>query len=250
VLYSFSVASRVPKTRREAHGERTMSRKPIKMVLLLAVACLPASAGAEAQPKSGTKAVSGPAIALECRGPGLSEHAYRDHIIKNTSTFELPRGTRVFWRASNGGSGMALLDAELLPGATVRVTEAGRTKGYACTARFYAGSADLAIRAIQWAGATTASLEIVNLNPWVDAPASVLKLQAFKCRSTEVSSVDSPVGVIERAGVRTLTLKISKSGADYLQATANATETFAEDDRLNNVRRSAEFLQNKRCSPK
>jgi hypothetical protein len=225
-----------------------MSRKPIPTLSLVAVLGLLGSAAAAEPPKAGTKAVSGPAITLGCKGPGPSELSYRDHVLKNTTRHELLPGTRVFWTTNNGGSGIALLDTHLAPEATFRVRESGRTKGYACTARFYAGSADLAIRLVQWTDATTASVEVVNLNPWVDAPASVLKLQALKCPATEVVRVSLPVGAIERAGVRVLTPSIAQDGADYLLATANATNTFTEDETLNNARRSVEFSTKKRCS--
>lgn len=190
-------------------------------------------------------------IPLACSGSGASDVVSRKHSIKNTTGHAIPKGTVVHWTASNKGSGSLTLSSDLAPDASVDVIEPGQTNGYTCTAGFYPGNPDFAVKSVQWTSATTASVEIANLNPWSDAKASTVRVQSLKCIQSPVGSVDAQAPAIPKGGSVTVTVNgLPKSAADYLMATANATSTAPEGpNKANNVGKSPEFGSNKSCTP-
>jgi hypothetical protein len=188
-------------------------------------------------------------IALECSGSGASDVVHRHHSIKNATGHTVPKGTVVHWTSSDKGSGSLTLTADLANGGSVDVTEAGQTNGYTCTASFLPGAPDLIVRSVHWTSATDAQVEIQDLNPWTAAGATVVRVQSLKCLSTPVASVDVAVPAILKGGTTTVTAHIAHAGADYLQATANATNAIGESNKTNNVNRSPDFGSNKSCTP-
>lgn len=193
-------------------------------------------------------------VQLPCAGPGASDVVFRKHSIKNTTGSVIPKGTQIHWTASDKnkpdkGVGTVTLTADLAPNATVDVTEPGQTNGYTCTAGFYP-TADLAVKSVQWTNATTATVVIQNVSSFADAGASTLHVESLKCLATKVNAVDAQVPAIPKGGgSTTVTVTIAKAGADYLQATANATNSIPESNRANNVGKSPEFGSNKSCTP-
>lgn len=193
-----------------------------------------------------------PSIDLVCSGAGASDVASRKHSIKNSTAFPIPKGTTILWSASNKGSGRVVLAENLAPNASVDVMEPGSTSGYTCTARFSPGPADFAVKKVQWTSATTATVEIANLNPWTDAAASTARVASMRCAgSATVQSLDVPVPAIPKGASTTLTVTIAKANADYLMATANANNAVSElaENKANNVGKSPEFSSNKSCTP-
>ena len=188
-------------------------------------------------------------IPLECSGAGASDVVSRKHSIKNTAGHAIPKGTKISWTASNNGAGSLTLQSDLPPNDTVEVVEPGQTNGYTCKASFNPGSADFVVKSVKWTSDTTASVEIANQNPWVDAAASVVRVQSLKCLSTPVASVDVGVGAIAKGSSTVVSAKIAKASADYLQATANASGSAPESNKSNNVGKSPEFGSNKSCTP-
>lgn len=188
-------------------------------------------------------------VPLECSGAGASDVASRKHSIKNNTGFPIPKGTVIHWTASNKGTGKVTLSSDLAPNGTVDVIEPGQTNGYSCTAGFFPGAADLAVKSVKWTGPSTAQIEIANLNPWTGANATVLRVQSLKCLASPVASVDVQVGAIAKGGSTTVSATIAHAGADYLEATANATNTISEKTKANNALKSPDFLTNKSCTP-
>ena len=188
-------------------------------------------------------------ISLECSGSGASDVVHRHHSIKNATGHTVPKGTVVTWTASDKGGGSLTLTADLANGGSVDVTQPGQTNGYTCTARFLPGPPDLIVKSVHWTSATDAQIEIQNLNPWTGAGATVVRVQSLKCLSTPVASVDVAVPAILKGGTATVTAHIAHAGADYLQATANATSTIGEANKTNNTNRSPDFGSNKSCTP-
>ena len=188
-------------------------------------------------------------VPLACSGSGSSDVASRKHSIKNTTGFTIPKGTTLNWTASNTGSGKVALTSDLAANGTVDVIEPGQTNGYTCTASFVPPSADLVLKSVAWTNDTTATVVIQNTSPWRDVGATTLRLQRMKCLVSQVSTQDAPTAAIAKGQSITLTVNAPRAGADYLQATANATSSPSEPNMANNVNKSVDFAQNKSCTP-
>jgi hypothetical protein len=188
-------------------------------------------------------------VPVACSGSGSSDVASRNHTIKNTTGHTIPKGTSLHWTASNSGSGNVALTSDLAPNGTVSVIEPGQTNGYTCTATFVPPSADLVLKSVAWSNDTTATVVIQNTSPWRDVGATTLRLQRMKCLSTQVSTQDAPTAAIAKGQSITVTVNAARAGADYLQATANATSSPSEPNTANNVNKSFEFGTNKSCTP-
>lgn len=188
-------------------------------------------------------------VPLGCSGSGSSDVASRKHSITNTTGHTIPKGVVAHWTASNTGSGNVTLTSDLAPNATVDVYEPGQTNGYTCTATFVPPSADLVLKSVAWSNDTTATVVIQNTSPWRDVGATTLRLQRMKCFSTQVSTQDAPTAAIAKGASITVTVSAAHAGADYLQATANATNAPSEPNTANNTNKSIDFAQNKSCTP-
>lgn len=105
---------------------------------------------------------------------------------------------------------------------------------------------------VQWISATAAEAEIGNVNPWTDGEASTAYVMAMKCNSSvAVTGAGHFMGVLPKGASRKITVPVPKANADYLQASANGTNSAAElaSNKANNVRNSVEFVNNKSCTP-
>ncbi len=230
--------------------------KSLKLVVCAAFAALVVPVSANASPASPLAEIKlspaltlMPTIALGCSGPGASDVQHRNHKITNTTSAMLPKGMKIAWNTNDGGSGSLTLAAPLAIGGSVSVIEGGQTNGYTCTAHFNPGEPDLVVTAVKWTSPTTASVTVANHNFWVDAGASVVRVQSLKCFSTPVASVDANVPALAKGASATVTVNIAQGNADYLQATANATSTVLESNKTNNTMKSVEFQTNKSCTP-
>jgi hypothetical protein len=188
-------------------------------------------------------------VPLGCSGSGSSDVASRKHSITNTTGHTIPKGVVAHWVASNSGSGNVTLTSDLAPNGTVDVIQPGQTNGYTCTASFVPPAADLVLKSVSWTNDTTATVVVQNTSPWRDVGATTLRLQRMKCLSSQVSTQDAPTAAIAKGASVTLTVSAARSGADYLQATANATNSPTEPNTTNNVGRSPDFNTNKSCTP-
>ena len=188
-------------------------------------------------------------VPLACSGSGASDVASRKHSITNNTGHTIPKGVVAHWVASNTGSGNVTLTSDLAPNASVDVYEGGQTNGYTCTATFVPPSADLVLKSVAWSNDTTATVVVQNTSPWRDVGATTLRLQRMKCFSTQVSTQDAATAAIAKGQSITLTIPATRAGADYLQATANATNSPSEPNTANNLNKSVDFAQNKSCTP-
>ncbi len=250
-----------PRRMREASEIIVMNKSSSLLafaILAAAVAIIPSAASAEQPQNPGaarTPIIASPGpmtlatIPLGCSGSGSSDVASRKHSITNTAGHTIPKGTHVSWTASNQGSGKLTLTSDLAPNGTVDVIEPGQTNGYTCTASFVPPNADLIVKSVAWTSATSANVVVANLSPWRDAGASTLRIERMKCLSSQLSNHAAPTPAISKGGSVTLTLAVPKADADYLLATANATNTVAESNTANNTNKSLDFSSNKSCTP-
>ena len=187
-----------------------------------------------------------PSVSLACSGMGASDVRHRGHSIKNTTGHPIPAGTSVHWTSSDKGSGSVKLAKDLAPNDTIDVIEPGQTNGYTCNASFYPGNADFVIKGIAHNG-TSAVVTIANANPWTDAAASKVKVDAMNCLSTTVGSVTLAVPKIPKGGSVQVTATLP--GSDYVRATANSDGAVPETNKANNAGVSPDYSSNKSCVP-
>jgi hypothetical protein len=205
----------------------------------------PAPISTIAQPSAGLAGITIASIPL-----GSSDVTSRNHTITNTAGHPIPKGTVLTWWASNKGSGHVTLSSDLAPNATVSVIEPGQSNGYTCTASFIAPNVDLVVTNVKWTSDTAASVTITNTNPWRDAGATTLRLQRMKCFSTQVSASDAATPAIGKGSSTVVNVSAAKAGADYLEATANVTNTVVESNTANNTNKSIDFSNNSSCTPR
>jgi len=188
-------------------------------------------------------------IPLACSGSGASDVVHRHHSIKNTTGKTILKGTKLHWDSSDKGHGDVALSANLAAGDSVDVGEPGQTNGYSCTAHFYPGPADWTIKSVAWnAQGTAAVVELQNLNAFADAPASLLRLQGGRCGVGLTATVNTNAPLVPKGGVVSVNVGLAKGNLDYLEATANASN-LPEADKTNNSAKSADFNNNKSCTP-
>jgi hypothetical protein len=241
---------------------KIVSSSALAFAILAGVAVLvPGAASAElpkapvapistvANPGANIGAITIATLPLGCSGAGHSDVTHRNHTISNTAGHPIPKGTVLSWTASDTGTGHLTLTSDLAPGATVAVIEAGQTNGYTCTAHFIAPNVDLIVTSVKWTSDTSASVTVANTSPWRDAGASTARVQRMKCFSTSVSVTDVATPAIAKGGSTIINVSAAKAGADYLEATANATGSVAETNTTNNTNKSLEFGTNKSCTP-
>ncbi len=197
---------------------------------------------------AGAGLVALPTIALECSGAGHSDVTSKNHTIKNATGHTVPSGTKLHWTSSDKKSGSLTLTADLPNGKDVSVIEPGGTNGYTCEASFHP-SADISVTRAKWISPTQAYVEVSNVSPWVDAGAFVVHFQSFKCLSTQLGTINGNALPLPKGAIAGVTVNFPRGQADYLQATANVTNTVSEINKENNVTKSAEFLTNKSCTP-
>ncbi len=188
-----------------------------------------------------------PSIPLECSGMGSSDVKHRGHSIKNTAGHTIPKGTSLHWNSSDKGSGSVKLAADLAANDSVDVFEPGQSNGYTCTASFYPGNPDFVVKGVAHNG-TSATITIANGNPWTDAAASKVKVDAMNCFSSLVGSITVQVPAIPKGGSVQVPVTVAKS--DYVQATANADGAVPESDKTNNTGTSPDFGTNPSCTPR
>ncbi len=190
-------------------------------------------------------------IPLACQGSGASDVRHRNHQIKNTTAYPIPKGTVIHWNASNKDSGNVTLAAALAPTASIDVSEPGQTNGYSCTAEFNPGEPDYVVKNLAWASPSHGSvtMEVANANPWVDAPRANLQLKSMKCPGQMVIGLTIFLDAIPKGGQKTFTTPFNGAGADYLEATINFDNKVPEANKANNVAKSIEFNTNRSCTP-
>ena len=71
--------------------------------------------------------------ALQCTNDGSQQDVAKTPFITNSTSKTLPKGHKIYWKSSDGDSGVIQLDAALAPGKTVEgLGHPGQS--YTCTA--------------------------------------------------------------------------------------------------------------------
>ena len=203
----------------------------------LALGIVAAPKNAEADLIRAPLIVLGTTIPLTCSNSGSHQDVAKTPILKNTSGATLHAGQTLSWKSSDGDKGSVKLAADLAPNATIQgIGNPGNA--FTCTASFVT-SADLTIKGAQFnAGWTSATVQVQNLDSWVDAPPSVVKVEVVQCGSGTVLATGNSVAVpVAKGQAMTVTVPFSSavSGKKYLRVRADANKQVIERNEQNNL---------------
>jgi hypothetical protein len=176
----------------------------------------------------------GTPIALGCANPSSHQDVAKTPVLKNVTTAAIPKGRTLYWKSTDGDSGSVKLEADLAPGATIQgIGKPGN--GYSCTGNFVT-SADLTVKKAQWASATSATIEVQNLDLWVDAPATVTRVEVVSCSGSVLATADLPAMALAKGQSKSATVVLAPtSGKKYLRVRADANKTLLERSEVNNL---------------
>lgn len=192
-------------------------------------------ANAQIRINPGTIAALGTEIQLACSNPGSRQDVGKTPILKNTTGATIPKGYSVSWMASDGDGGTITLAADLPVNAEIR-GQGKPGQAYRCTSSFFT-KPDLVIKKAAFQGASSASFELANIDPFVDAGKSIARVEVVSCSSNAVLASAETSGVAVTKGQSVpLTLSFSPtSGKRYLRVRADANSAVYERSETNNV---------------
>jgi subtilase family serine protease len=179
----------------------------------------------------------GTSIALSCSNPGSHQDVAKTPILKNITTAPIKAGQTVHWKASDGDYGSMKLQADLAPGASIS-TIGKPGQSYTCTSNFFT-SADLTVQSAQFTyGFAGANVTVQNLDSWVDAPPSIVRVEVVSCNGGAVlASADSSAVALAKGQSKTLSVPFASapSGRKYLRVRADANKQVIERNEANNL---------------
>lgn len=211
-----------------------MSRFISKLVLGVVACAAPFAAGSEREASADVpKLTFGTSVALSCSNPGSHQDVAKSPIIKNSTTGTLKAGQIVRWKASDGDYGSLKLTADLPPGGTV--TALGKPgNAYTCTSSFLSNP-DLTIGYAKYTSSSQVQIQVKNLDSWVGAGSSVVKLEVMSCSGQVLSSKLSSSMTLAKGDSKTFTLSASRPPNSYLRVTADSKQQVLEKNEKNNV---------------
>lgn len=176
----------------------------------------------------------GTSISLACSNPGSHQDVSKTPSLKNTSGAKIAKGQTLYWKATDGDSGSMKLEADLLPNQSVQVL--GKPgNGYQCSSHFLT-SADLTIKKAQFASWTSATVEVQNLDAWVDAGPSVTRVEVVSCSGPVLATVDLAPMPLAKGEVKSVTVPFAQaSGKKYLRVRADVNKSIKERNESNNT---------------
>jgi hypothetical protein len=173
-------------------------------------------------------------VAVGCSNAGGSQDVAKTPVLKNTTGATITAGHTLFWKSSDGDSGSVKLASDLVPNAWVEgMGHPGNA--YSCTSNFTEWS-DLKVQSAAFTGLTTAQVTVANIDPFVDAGASVTRVQVVSCSGPVLASMDlSPIAIGKgQSKVFNVTFR-AQSGRKYLHIVADVNKQVIEGNEQNNV---------------
>ena len=192
-------------------------------------------ANAQIRIPPGAFAGVGTEIKLACSNPGSQQDVAKTPILKNTTGATIPKGYSVSWSSSDRDGGTIKLAADLPVNAEIR-GQGKPGQAYSCTSSFFTRP-DLVIKKATFQGASSASFELANVDPFVDAGKSIARVEVVSCSNNAVLASAETWGVAVAKGESVpLTLSFSPtSGKRYLRVRADAKASVSERIETNNV---------------
>jgi len=211
-----------------------MSRFISKWVLGVVACAAPFMAGGEREASADVpKLTFGTSVALSCSNPGSHQDVAKTPIIKNTTTATLKAGQSVSWKSSDGDYGTLKLSADLPPGGTVSAL--GKPgNSYTCSSSFRTNP-DLTIGYAKFTSSSSVEIQVKNLDSWVGAGSSVVKLEVMSCSGQVLSSSVSSAMSLAKGESKTFSMSATHAPGSYLRVTADAKQQVLEKNEKNNI---------------
>lgn len=178
-------------------------------------------------------------VSITCKNPGSSQDVAKTPSLTNSTSAKIPAGKTLFFKSSDGDSGSLKLSADLLPGASVKMMGSKAGQVYTCTGSFNS-QADLVVSKASM-GMSSATIDIANTNPWVDASNSKVRLEIVNCTGNSVQKTvySTPLGV-PKSSVRQVTIPVTSVGKVYFRAIADGQNEVGETNETNNTYTSSQ----------
>jgi hypothetical protein len=176
----------------------------------------------------------GTSVPIACSNPGSTQDVAKTPMLKNTTTATLPKNALVYWSASDGDKSSIRLEADLAPGASVKVTGAAG-QVYTCNAHFFS-SPDLIVKSAKFADSANVAVSVENLDPWAGPGPSVVRVEVVACSSGAVlqTSDSAPIS-LAKGETKAITIPATFKTKTYLRVTADAAKSLLEKKETNNV---------------
>lgn len=179
--------------------------------------------------------ITAPVIAVGCASPGGSQDVAKTPVLKNTASVALAKGTTITWKSSDGDSGKVVLAADLAVGATVKAQGTKAGNGYTCSAN-YVARPDLKVKKVWLSGPMQATVELANLDPYADAPASKIRLDIGLCNTNMTQTLESSPVAVGKGQTKLVTFDYpAMFGTTRYQAWADIGDSVKESFEQNNV---------------
>lgn len=173
-------------------------------------------------------------VSITCKNPGSSQDVVKTPWLTNSTGAKIPAGKTLFFKASDGDSGSVKLSADLLPGGSVKMQGLKAGQVYTCTGSFNS-QADLVVSKASM-GMSSATIDIANTNPWVDASNSKVRFEVINCSGNSVQkTVYSTAVGVPKSSVRSVTIPVTSVGRVYFRAIADGQNEVAETNESNNM---------------
>lgn len=176
----------------------------------------------------------GTPVSIACTNPGSHQDVAKTPSLKNTSGAKIEKGRVLYWKATDGDSGSIKLEADLLPNQAVQVI--GKPgNGYQCSSNFLT-SPDLTVKKAQFATWSSATIEVQNLDAWVDANPSVTRVEVMSCSGPTLATVDLAPTSFAKGQTKSFSVQFpQQSGKIYLRVRADQGGSVKERNETNNL---------------
>ena len=219
-----------------------MPRFAPPIVLAIATMILALRPLAQAAPPAATN--PGARYSLSCAVD--ASRAPRSLVLKNDQKAPIRARTRVWGALLDGPDRRPVslsLNADLAPGATVKIDTPSASPSTRCEGWFHAGLPDLVVDALSWTTIAVGSsrvdaarVVVSNKDYFAEAPVTRTRVSSMACPGSVLDERIAVTPVIPGGGSITITVVVSRPRRDaYLRAEANASEPTQEADRGNNV---------------
>lgn len=211
-----------------------MSRFIGKLVLGFVACGAPLLAGGDKEAAADVpRLVFATSVALTCQNPGSHQDVAKSPVIKNSTTATLKAGQTINWKSSDGDSGSIKLSADLPPGGSI--TGLGKPgNAYSCTSAFYTNP-DLTVGYAKFTSSSEVEIQVKNLDPWVGAGSSVVKLEVVSCSGQVLKTIESSAMTLAKGESKTFKLSASSAPSSYLRVKADSKQQVLEKNETNNT---------------
>jgi hypothetical protein len=172
-------------------------------------------------------------ITIACKNPGSSQDVAKTPVLTNSTSHPIAKGKTLTWKSSDGDGGSLKLDADLLPGASIKAMgKAGN--GYTCSSTYLANPDLTVTNAMPSSSGYVVKVQNLDKHAW--APASTVRIDFLSCSGgAVVATAQGKVDSLFAGGSASVVVATPKPLKTYIRVTADAAKQVVEGNEGNNV---------------